>query len=130
MLTTAEAADVMKKPIHEEIIILQNYFKSMRAKMDGAQGVLGTGCHHSGCPATVQPPLRVGLPGFGGQGTIKPPAPGAGQTGGEKYYKKQNVAQKNMALEPAEDCRLGFWCSSSQDGQQLAPNSPVPGDGG
>lgn len=31
MLTTAEAADVMKKPIHEEIIILQNYFKSRRA---------------------------------------------------------------------------------------------------
>lgn len=41
----------MKKPIHEEIIILQNYFKSMRAKMDGGGGVLGTGCHLSRCPA-------------------------------------------------------------------------------
>ena len=84
MLTTAEAADVMKKPIHEEIIILQNYFKSMRAKTDGAGGVLGTGCCHSGCPAMVWPPLRAGFPGSGGHGTPKPPVPGAGQTRGEK----------------------------------------------
>lgn len=41
MLTTAEAADAMKKPIHEKIIILQNYFKSIRAKTDGAKGVVG-----------------------------------------------------------------------------------------
>lgn len=38
MLPTAETADIMKKPIHKEIIILQSYFKSMRAKIDRSGG--------------------------------------------------------------------------------------------
>lgn len=52
------------------------------------RGVLGTGCRHSGCPATVQSPPKARLPGSGGQGAPKPPAPGAGRTGGEKYSRK------------------------------------------
>lgn len=86
MLTTAEAADVMKKPIHKEIIILQNYFKSMRAKTDGVAGWRGQAAVTPGVlPLSGRPPLRAGQPGSGGQGTSKPPAPAAGQSVHEKY---------------------------------------------
>lgn len=120
----------MKKPNHEEIIILQNYFKSMRAKTNGIGWVLGTGCCHSRCPATARPPPRAGLPGSRGQGIPKPPVPGLGKPGVRNTKEKQNMAQKSMASESSGDCQHGFWSPSSQDRQQLAPNSPAPRDEG
>lgn len=121
----------MKKPIHKEIIILQNYFKSMRAKMDGGGGGAGDRL----------PSLQVSCPMSGhlqgldslapeGRGSPSLLHQGLGKPRARNTEEKQTVDQKSMASEPAGDCRHGFWCPSSQNRRQLAPNSPPPRDGG
>lgn len=89
---TAEAADVMKKTIHEEIITLQNYFKSMRAKMYWG-GRLGTGCCHSRSPATSATP-----PAPAGQGDPKPSCTRGCVDPEGNAPEQQNVAPKRHLL--------------------------------
>lgn len=72
---TAEAADVMKKTIHEEIITLQNYFKSMRAKTDVWGGGWGQAAVTPGPLPPLRPPRHPQ-----GRGTPTPPARGAAWT--------------------------------------------------
>lgn len=125
MLTTAEAADVMKKPIHEEIIILQNYFKSRRAETDGVAGCWGQAAVTPGVlPSSSH---LQGLDNVALEGR-EPPSllhQGLGKACMRITKEKQNVAQKNVASEPAGNCQCGFCWPSSQDGWQLATNSPA-----
>lgn len=108
MLPTAEAADIMRKPIHEEIIILQNYFKSMRAKMDGAgrcwgQAAITQGVFHG-------PAISKGLDSLVRKGRESPSflCQGLGKPGMSNTKGKENTAQQSMALELMGDCQCGF----------------------
>lgn len=113
---TAEAADVMKKTIHEEIITLQNYFKSMRAKTDvgGEAGdrllSLQVSCHLCNPPST----RRAGGP----------------QTLLLRGLREPREKCSRTAKPGPETASFGLRCRCSRDGLRLAPNLPDPETGG
>lgn len=121
----------MKKTIHEEIITLQNYFKSMRAKMDVLGGEAGdrllslqVPCHLCDPPGTrraggPQTLLHEGLHG---------PTEKCSRTA--KRGPKTTEKCSRTAKRGPKTASLGLRCRCSRGGLRLVPNLPDLGMGG